>query len=61
MTANVAHRVRQAMASVLVWDNHGAMPYRPGETLFLPQLERYRRSGARVVGLKIVYGPLPTC
>lgn len=33
----------------LVWDNHGCMPLRPGDTDFLPQLERYRSAGVDVI------------
>ena len=40
----------------LVWDNHGCMPLRPGDHAFLPQLERYRSSGANVVALNVGFG-----
>lgn len=55
----VARRVRQAMAGTIVWDNHGAIALRPGDTRFLPQLERYRQSGVRVVGLNVGFDAMP--
>lgn len=41
----------------IVWDNHACMPLRPGDTTFLPQLERYRAAGVDVVGLNVGFGP----
>ena len=40
----------------LVWDNHGCMPLRPHEDIFLPQLQRYRAAGVDVVALNVGYG-----
>jgi len=54
-TPNSLHAL---LRSTLVWDNHGCMPLRT-DTSFLPQLERYRRSGVSVVSLNIGYGTMP--
>jgi membrane dipeptidase len=43
----------------LVWDNHGCMPLRPEDESFLPQLARYRKSGADVVSLNVGFDALP--
>jgi membrane dipeptidase len=40
----------------LVWDNHGCMPLRPFDEEFLPQLDRYRKSGVDVAVLNIGFG-----
>lgn len=40
--------------AILVWDNHGCLPLRPDDS-FLPELERYRRSGVNVVSLNISF------
>lgn len=48
-------------ADAIVWDNHACMPLRPGDTRFLPGLERLRAAGFHVVSLNIGYdaqGPL---
>jgi membrane dipeptidase len=41
----------------LVWDNHGCMPLRC-DLAFLPELDRYRRSGVKVVSLNVGYGKM---
>ncbi len=41
------------LADSIVWDNHGCMPLRPGDDSFLPQLDRYYRSGFDVVTLNV--------
>jgi membrane dipeptidase len=41
-----------ALSDGVVWDNHACMPLRPDDS-FLPQLERFRRSGVNVVSLNI--------
>lgn len=38
----------------LVWENHSCMPLRPGHD-FMPQLQRYRRSGVDVVSLNVTF------
>ena len=53
MTDGLSARVERVLGSTLVWDNHGCMPLRPGETEFIPQLDRYRKAGVRVVGLNV--------
>lgn len=52
-------RVRAVLDGTLVWDNHSCMPLRPGDERFLPQLERYRRAGTRVVGLNVGFDAVP--
>jgi len=47
------------IASTLVWDNHGCMPLRPGDTKFLPQLARYAGSGVDVVALNVAFDGVP--
>ena len=37
----------------IVWDNHGCIPLRADDERFLPQLSRYRASGADVVSLNV--------
>jgi membrane dipeptidase len=46
-------------ANSLVWDNHGCMPLRPNDTAFLPQLERYQKSGVNVVSLNVGFDAVP--
>ncbi len=43
----------------LAWDNHGCMPLRPGDTGFLPQLERYRTAGFDMLSLNVGIDGLP--
>ncbi|MDO7835587.1 membrane dipeptidase [Sphingobium sp. HBC34] len=40
----------------LVWDNHAAMPFRPHDQSFLPQLSRHKEAGFDVVMLNIGFG-----
>lgn len=47
------------MAHSLVWDNHGCMPLRADDVEFLPQLERYRKSGFDVVSLNVGFDTVP--
>ncbi|MDE2111810.1 MAG: membrane dipeptidase [Alphaproteobacteria bacterium] len=42
------------MRTSLVWDNHGCLPLLPKDN-YLPQLERYRRAGFRVVSINVGY------
>lgn len=51
-------RVNSLLSSSTLWDNHGCMPLRPGDHRFLPELRRYRNSGATVVSLNIGFGSL---
>jgi len=43
------------MRSGIIWDNHSCMPLRPGDTSFLPQLERLRQSGIDLVSLNVSF------
>jgi membrane dipeptidase len=45
-------RARELMRSAIVWDNHACLPLR-ADPIFLPQLERHRRSGVNVVSLNV--------
>lgn len=56
---NIRSQVRQALSTTLVWDNHGCMPLRPNDSRFLSQLDRYRKSGVRVVGLNVGFDAVP--
>jgi membrane dipeptidase len=47
---------RALLDDCLVWDNHGCMPLRPNDDTFLPQLERYKRSGVDAVTLNVGFG-----
>lgn len=40
----------------IVWDNHTCLPLRPHDERFLPQLERFRKSGITVVGINVGFG-----
>jgi membrane dipeptidase len=51
--------VREAFSRTLVWDNHGCLPLRPNDERFIPQLDRYRRSGFRVVGINVAFDAVP--
>lgn len=53
MTDAQAGDARQLLESTFVWDNHSCMPLRPGDTTFLPQLERVREAGIDAVTLNI--------
>ena len=43
----------------VVWDNHACAPLRPGDTEFLPTLERYRAAGFTAVMLNIGFAENP--
>lgn len=40
----------------VVWDNHTCLPLRPGDEAFLPQLERFRKSGVNVISINVGFG-----
>jgi membrane dipeptidase len=40
----------------IVWDNHTCLPLRPNDERFLPQLERFRKSGVTVVSINVGFG-----
>ncbi len=50
-------RVTSLLHSSIVWDNHGCMPLR-ADASYLPQLERYRKSGVNVVSLNVGFGSM---
>lgn len=52
----VRSTARALLDDSLVWDNHGCMPLRPMDETFLPQLERYRKSGVNAVTLNVGFG-----
>jgi membrane dipeptidase len=51
----VSERIRALLKRTLCWDNHACMPLRPGDTTFLPQLERVRNAGIDVVSLNVSF------
>jgi membrane dipeptidase len=54
-TILIGQETKQLMARTLVWDSHACMPLRPGDTSFLPQLERVRNAGVDVISLNISF------
>jgi membrane dipeptidase len=44
------------LEGAIVWDNHTCLPLRPHDEAFLPQLERFRRSGVSVVSINAGFG-----
>ena len=42
----------------LVWDNHTCLPLRPGDTSFLPQLQRHRAAGFDAVTVNVGFGEM---
>jgi membrane dipeptidase len=56
---NADTRAARAISQGFAWDNHGCMPLRPMDQRFLPQLERYRKSGFRVVGINVGFDGVP--
>ena len=44
--------------SSLIWDNHGCLPLR-ADAEFLPQLERYRKSGVTVISINVGMAEIP--
>jgi len=48
-------QARSIARSGIVWDCHACMPLRPGDTSFLPQLERFRNAGVDVVSLNVSF------
>lgn len=51
--------MQQFLKRTLVWDNHGCMPLRPGDTSFLPQLSRYHQANVDVVLLNVGFDATP--
>lgn len=52
-------RVQDVLSGAFVWDNHGCMPLRPDDERFLPQLERYAKSGVRIAALNVGFDAVP--
>jgi membrane dipeptidase len=44
------------LQDALVWDNHTCLPLRPDDEAFLPQLERFRKTGVNVVSINAGFG-----
>lgn len=60
MSQSLSDRARALLKRTLCWDNHACMPLRPGDTAFLPQLERVRKAGIDLISLNVsfdVVGP----
>ena len=56
MTAeSISRETRDLIGRTIVWDNHSCMPLRPGDTSFLPQLERVRQTGIDVISLNVSF------
>jgi membrane dipeptidase len=56
MTAElISKETRDLLGRTVVWDNHSCMPLRPGDTSFLPQLERVRQTGIDVISLNVSF------
>jgi len=47
--------VQKLLRNGIVWENHACMPLRPGDTSFLPQLERVRAAGINVISLNVSF------
>jgi membrane dipeptidase len=52
-------KARALIEQSVVWDNHGCMPLRADDEVFLPQLSRYAKSGVDVVGLNVGFDGMP--
>ncbi|MEZ4703242.1 MAG: membrane dipeptidase [Rhodothermales bacterium] len=53
-TWNVDPRAERLHRAAIVWDNHTCLPLRPDDA-FLPQLERFHRSGATMVVANVMF------
>jgi membrane dipeptidase len=51
----ISARTAALLQRTICWDNHACMPLRPGDTSFLPQLERLRHAGISVVSLNVSF------
>jgi membrane dipeptidase len=54
----ISPRAKELLRTSLVWDNHGCMPLRTTDD-YLPQLERYRKSGVNVISLNVGFAEIP--
>lgn len=55
MSTGISASKQSLLKRTLIWDNHACMPLRPGDESFLPQLERFRRSGVKVISLNVSF------
>jgi membrane dipeptidase len=55
MTMAISPRTAALLDRTICWDNHACMPLRPGDTNFLPQLERLRLAGINLVSLNVSF------
>lgn len=55
--AELIPEARELLEQSLVWDNHACMPLRPGDPVFLPQLQRAKAAGVDVIALNLGFGP----
>jgi membrane dipeptidase len=55
----ISARTQELLQQSVIWDNHAGMPIRPGDTTFLPQLQRYRSVGATFVLLNVAFDLMP--
>jgi membrane dipeptidase len=51
----ISDRTRTLLKKTLCWDNHACMPLRPGDTSFLPQLERVKNAGVDLISLNVSF------
>jgi membrane dipeptidase len=49
----ISKLAEELLKKTVVWDNHACMPLRPGDTSFLPQLERVRNAGINIISLNV--------
>lgn len=55
----ISARTQALIEKSVIWDNHAGMPIRPGDTQFLPELQRYLTFGASMVLLNISFDLMP--
>jgi membrane dipeptidase len=67
MTASPAHAPAgvlgpttvRLLQEAVIWDNHGCMPLRADDEIFLPMLDRYRTAGVNIVSLNVGFDVVP--
>ncbi|TBU83249.1 membrane dipeptidase [Pseudomonas daroniae] len=45
-----------AVSRPLIWDNHGCMPLRPGDTSYMERLAAVRAAGVSVLSINVAFG-----
>jgi membrane dipeptidase len=55
----ISARTKALVERSVIWDNHAGMPIRPGDTTFLPELERHRSVGTSIVLLNVSFDLKP--